>query len=92
MVLLDLALLRLLVLAALSGSRIQICLPLFPLFPRAVELALIQMGGVDAFPPEESVEDLIKEAEDLRKCAALVSSLGQRVVRLSVPLPFECLP
>ena len=59
MVLLDLALLRLLVLAALSGSRIQICLPLFPLFPRAVELALIQMGGVDAFPPEESVEDLI---------------------------------
>lgn len=42
------------------------------------------MGAVDAFPPHEegSVEDLMKEAEDLRKCAALVSSLGQRVLFL----------
>ena len=42
------------------------------------------MGGVEAFPPsadseEETVEDLLKEADNLRKCAQLVSSLGQRV-------------
>ena len=28
---------------------------------------------------EESVEDLLREADNLRKCAQLVSSLGQRV-------------
>ena len=39
------------------------------------------MGGVDAFPPceVESIEGLLKEAEDIKKCATLVSSLGQQV-------------
>ena len=41
---------------------------------------ILTTHGVQAFPPEgDSVEDLVVEAEGLRKCAALVSSLGQRV-------------